>query len=104
MSMTKTPTKEEKIAAFKAQDAQDKRERIALDVETLPVLIEKLEAIKTLSVEFEALCGDLVSDVSHHALKAQVTGGLSSQAANVLIVAQQSLDMGQKALAAAEEG
>lgn len=102
--MTKAPTKEEKIAAFKAQDAQDKRDRIALDVETLTALIEKAEAAKAASEAFEALCGDLVSDVSHHALKVQGAGGPSVQIENVLKLARLSLDMGQKALSAAEEG
>ena len=91
MSMTKTPTKEDKLAAFKARDAQDRLERIALDAETLAALIEKATAAKAAAGEFETLCGDLVSDVSHHALKAQAVGGPSLQIENVLILARNLL-------------
>ncbi len=106
MSMTKTPTKEDKLAAFKARDAQDRLERIALDAETLAALIEKATAAKAAAGEFETLCGDLVSDVSHHALKVQAGGGASLQIENVLILARQSLASVETALQAvqAEEG
>lgn len=104
--MTKTPTKEDKLAAFKARDEKERLERIALDAETLATLIEKAEAAKAAAVAFEALCGDLVSDVSHHALKAQASGGASVQIENVLILARQSLASVETALQAAqaEEG
>lgn len=97
----------DKLAAFKARDAQERIERAELDKATLDALIDAAEAAIAAVEQVEGLCGDLVSDVSHHALKAQATGGPSRSMKNILLIAQQSraaLDLFLQAEAAKAEG
>ena len=81
-------TSADRLAALKARDADERRERLDLDGENLPLLLEKAQAAQALLLEMEALCGDLVSDVVHGALKAQAQGGPSGSVANIITLAE----------------
>ena len=87
--MTKAKsTPADRLAALKARDVEERRERLDLDATTLPVLLEKARAALALLLEMEALCGDLVSDSAHAALKAQAGGGPSGSVANIITLAE----------------
>lgn len=79
-----------KLAAFKARDAQERIERAELDQVTLAALAPAIEAAIAAAEAVEALCGDLVSDIAHHALKAQVNGGPSASLKNIQTLVRQS--------------
>lgn len=83
-------TPADRLAALKARDADERRERLDLDGSTLPLLLEKAQAARALLLEMEALCGDLVSDAAHAALKAQALGGPSGAVANIITLAEAS--------------
>lgn len=87
MSKAKS-TSADRLAALKARDADERRERLDLDGVTLPALLEKAQAAQALVLEMEALCGDLVSDASHAALKAQALGGPSGAVTNIMTLAE----------------
>lgn len=88
MSKAKPPV--DRRAALKSRDADERRERLDLDAETLPVLLEKARVAQRAVLEVEALCGDLVSDAAHAALKAQVQGGPSFGLGNIITLAEQA--------------
>lgn len=78
------------LAALKAADDAERRQRAEFDGETLAALVAAAEAAVAAAQEVERLCGDLVSDLAHHALKAQTHGGPSVHLVNVLTIARQS--------------
>jgi len=95
---------EDIIAAFKAKDAEEKRLRAELDAVTLEKIVAAAEAAKAAALALEALCGDLVSDFAHHALKMQAGGGASVQIGNVASLAEQGLTEARRFINARAEG
>lgn len=93
-----------RVAALKAADEAERRQRAEFDAETLVTLHGATEAALVAAQEVERLCGDLVSDLSHHALKAQAQGGPSVHLSNVLTIVQQSLTAVEAYLARPVEG
>ncbi|WP_288758651.1 hypothetical protein [uncultured Brevundimonas sp.] len=79
---------EKKLAAMKARDDQERRDRCELDQTTLAALVPRLEAAVAEVQAIEALCGDLVSPFSHEALRMQANGGPSKALENMLTLAR----------------
>ena len=92
------------IAAIKARDADERRKRSSLDLTTLDALIPRLTAAQAEVAAIEALCGDLVSDLSHVALRDQARGGPSKTLAQMLVLATSSRDACDKVVNPTEAG
>lgn len=101
--MPKTqPKPEDRLAAFKARDAEERKARAELDAATLEKIVAQAGVAKEAALALEALCGDLVSEFGHHALKMQAPGGASVQIGNVSALAEQGLTEARRFLDAPE--
>ncbi|PZU62309.1 MAG: hypothetical protein DI552_00115 [Brevundimonas sp.] len=94
---------DKKLAAIKARDNEERRERCELDQTTLAALVPRLEAALAEVQAIEALCGDLVSDMSHAALRLQANGGPSKTLENMLTLAR-TAQLGCDQVVAAAKG
>ena len=102
MPKTQDKTEEEILAELKASDAATKRVRAELDAATLEKIVAQAAVAKEATLALEALCGDLVSEFGHHALKMQAPGGASVQIGNVSALAEQGLTEARRFLDAPE--
>lgn len=88
--MAKAKTPAERIAEIQASDAAARLERVGLDKLTLTDLVAAAIEAEAAVKRVEAACGQLVSDITTGALKAQGSN-MSERLRNIITVAEADL-------------